>query len=1291
MPVAHAPPIQILRPPAPQQPPPPPQVPIFPLLVGATGGNQTVNVISLVDKAKDEVGECSKSKGKGKEKDKGKSKEEDLEATTLKQARDLEEGSQPKEKRPRGRPKKQPQSKPRHKIGITDFTLSESLRAYDLVDDVSMQGPKISIILGRPWLMAIRAKQDWGTGLLKMQSPKGKEVFYNMKTSKQQDLSLETSMDEFSTESTTTSKGEPTMVEDSNSSIEVMGVILNDPNKLDPPDIRPLVDESKLQQMLCADLCEEERTRYLQMLKGFPTLFIDGYDKILGISIVQHHINLKEGSKPTVQRLRRLGVVQQNALLSEVRKLLYAGFIYPVEDSEWVSPVVVTPKKNGKWRVCVNYKPLNAATKRDHFPLLFQDEILNEVAGYECYTVCDGYSGYFQIRIAEEDQKKTTFVTPWGCFAYRVMPFGLTDAPATFQRYVTHVFQSFFGKSIRVFIDDFCIFSSHSLHLEKVYEAFCKLQTLGGQLNVEKCHIAERKVALLGHVISEKGIEADPSKVQALVSLPPPTTAKQLVSFLQKVREGAKAWYQTLAPEERRDWETLKTAFIEEFRHQEPPEEIWRQLLELRQTFPNDYRSYEGKFSNLWEKWCASLGEGERAPECLKKDCFLAGLYPILREKAQLQGGMEPPPPTQPIARTVAGSVIDQESSQQELLQQITNQLESLSINLVQGVRAPQSGNDRNRQEGQRKTREYVCYNYGEVGHGMYFCPHPRRYQGNGNHRQAPRQQVTPPRARPPNGQQNAPVAPPIQILRPPPPPPQTPAEIPPLPSGGEDRAVSVIRAVLMQKDSETSYMRPIYFSSRMMTGPEKGYNPVEHMVLALMFATQKFRPYLLPKKFVIMTVEEVFPYVLQDMDVSSRISKWLIRLQEFEYTVQVESSTRDSLAGILTHRHFEKKVKPQGEEVLPPPEPVKLEEAHSLYFDGAYKRNLDKAAAGVVVFNEEGEKIFSTNASGRSSRRRTIDRAQRRAHRSEKGRREEEDLTDASKRSKTGRDGSTRVKHRYHMERVTKSESDTGNGTEESDHSRRRMGTGKASRRKNRSIGHRSRSLDGHYRKDRGLDLKIACPIFKGKKHDDPDMYIQAFEQYAELKHILEEEWGEYFPHTLKEATKKWFYHYPASKLQAYKEQKNAFILKYIDDRGDEDILCELDRIKQGKLSVKKYVQKIKELTRRLNESSSKKRMRVWFFNGFNSRKLREQEVPTPIKKFTELVHTALNWNSKPRRRDPGIGVDQTSVPMILLRQKSLVVVLQNHQKMIERRRRRVAGQERLMICLEGFMRFLA
>ena len=141
-----------------------------------------------------------------------------------------------------------------------------------------------------------------------------------------------------------------------------------------------------------------------------------------------------------------------------MRKLLEVGFIYPVIEFEWVSPVVVTPKKNGKWRARVGYKPLNGATKRDHFPLPFQNEILNEVAGYEYYIVRDGYSIYFQLRIAKEDQLKTTFITPWRCLAYKVMPFYLTNAPTTFQHFVTYVFSPFLGKSRRVFIDDFFIY-----------------------------------------------------------------------------------------------------------------------------------------------------------------------------------------------------------------------------------------------------------------------------------------------------------------------------------------------------------------------------------------------------------------------------------------------------------------------------------------------------------------------------------------------------------------------------------------------------------------------------------------------------------------------------------------------------------------------------------------------------------------------------------------------------------------------------------------------------------------
>ena len=283
-----------------------------------------------------------------------------------------------------------------------------------------------------------------------------------MKDGSVRDMKMEATEDEWSSDDSSStmesSSSSDSSESESESSLEVMGVTLGNPNHYKQSDKECLSDD-KMEKMLAKDLTKSEKEMYRDMLRRHSSLFISNYEQISGVTVVQHHINLKPGFKPVAQKLRRLGAVQQDALLLEVKKLLQAGFIYPVEDSEWVSPVVVTPKKNGKWRVCIDYKPLNAATKRDHFPLPFQDEILNEVAGHERYTVCNGNSGYFQISIAKEDQKKTTFITPWGCFAYKVMPFGLTNAPATFQRFMNHVFQPYFGKSIRVYIDDFCIYS----------------------------------------------------------------------------------------------------------------------------------------------------------------------------------------------------------------------------------------------------------------------------------------------------------------------------------------------------------------------------------------------------------------------------------------------------------------------------------------------------------------------------------------------------------------------------------------------------------------------------------------------------------------------------------------------------------------------------------------------------------------------------------------------------------------------------------------------------------------
>ena len=125
--------------------------------------------------------------------------------------------------------------------------------------------------------------------------------------------------------------------------------------------------------MFAKNLKDEEKTKFKIMLRKHSSLFSFDYCDILGVHVVEHHITLRPNCKLVVQKLRRLGMLQKEPILVEVKKLLQDGFIYPMEDLEWVSPVVVTPKKNGKWRVCVYHNPLNAMTKRDHFPLPFHE------------------------------------------------------------------------------------------------------------------------------------------------------------------------------------------------------------------------------------------------------------------------------------------------------------------------------------------------------------------------------------------------------------------------------------------------------------------------------------------------------------------------------------------------------------------------------------------------------------------------------------------------------------------------------------------------------------------------------------------------------------------------------------------------------------------------------------------------------------------------------------------------------------------------------------------------------
>jgi len=167
-------------------------------------------------------------------------------------------------------------------------------------------------------------------------------------------------------------------------------------------------------------------------------------------SYCMHKIHMEQDFRPVTQPQRRLNPTMKKVVKKEVQKLLEAGMIYPISDSAWVSPVQVVPKKGGMtvihnekneltptrtvtgWRMCIDYRKLNQATRKDHFPLPFMDQMLERLAGKAYYCFLDGYSGYNQIVVDPEDQEKITFTCPFGVFAYRKMPFGLCNAPATF-------------------------------------------------------------------------------------------------------------------------------------------------------------------------------------------------------------------------------------------------------------------------------------------------------------------------------------------------------------------------------------------------------------------------------------------------------------------------------------------------------------------------------------------------------------------------------------------------------------------------------------------------------------------------------------------------------------------------------------------------------------------------------------------------------------------------------------------------------------------------------------------
>nr|GFA23319.1 reverse transcriptase domain-containing protein [Tanacetum cinerariifolium] len=301
--------------------------------------------------------------------------------------------------------------------------------------------------------------------------------------------------------------------------------------------------DNKFPVIIAKELGDEDKSALIKVLKSYKRAIAWKLFDIQGINskFYTHKILIEEDYKPTVQHKRRVNPKIHDVIKKEVEKLLDAGLIYPISDSPWVSPVHCVPKKGGftvvknkeneliltrlvtGWRVCIDYRKLNEATRKDHFPLLFMDQMLERLAGNEYYCFLDGFFGYFQIPIDLRDQEKTMFTCPYGTFAYRRMPFGLCNAPDTFQRCMLAIFHDMVKKTMEVFMDEFSVFgNSFENCLSRLDKMLQMCEDTNLSLNWEKSHLG----IVLDHKISNNGIEVDKAKVDVIAKLPHPTTVK---------------------------------------------------------------------------------------------------------------------------------------------------------------------------------------------------------------------------------------------------------------------------------------------------------------------------------------------------------------------------------------------------------------------------------------------------------------------------------------------------------------------------------------------------------------------------------------------------------------------------------------------------------------------------------------------------------------------------------------------------------------------------------------------
>src|ERR1044072_791465 len=298
--------------------------------------------------------------------------------------------------------------------------------------------------------------------------------------------------------------------------------------------------EIKRPTYISANIDPDLKSEMVCLLKEFKDCFAWDYNEMPGLSrdLVEHRLPIRQDKRPVKQAPRRFAPEVVLKIKEEIERLLRSKFIRTARYVDWLANVVPVIKKNGTLRVCIDFRDLNAATPNDEYPMPVADMLVDSAAGHEYLSLLDGYSGYNQIFIAEEDVPKTAFRCPGalGTYEWVVIPFDLKNAGATYQRVMNTIFHDFIKTFMQVYIDDVVIKSaSKNGHLDHLRQAFERMRKHGLKMNPLKCAFGVVAGDFLGFVVHKNGIEINQNKTKAIFNTSPPSNKKQLQSLLGKI------------------------------------------------------------------------------------------------------------------------------------------------------------------------------------------------------------------------------------------------------------------------------------------------------------------------------------------------------------------------------------------------------------------------------------------------------------------------------------------------------------------------------------------------------------------------------------------------------------------------------------------------------------------------------------------------------------------------------------------------------------------------------------